>query len=591
VAAGIVNPTTTGTLGIAVNSPGDAEVLINSEPDGRTLVRDNVAFIVGQGYDKEDHQQAGVGKVVGALVAPTQKPPNVYLNTPQNEQDAIHGRLDTKSREVTFTPADRKQLGKFVQAMIHSPDSKQCIFSKRKIEEFLGGFCVGEAKSRKWSWERFHHAWDQASEMPFPRIASKCMVKAEAMAECKSPRSLLADGDVGQVFSLICIFTLESLLFDHVGEGRCIKHVAKRDGIQNVAAALTKNGQIKSFPIETDGSAWDATMSAQLRGMIEDPIIRHISKIVDSFGILPHGWCNAHILHNTKTRLKLTHTTKNAGVHEFVKWEIASIRRSGHRGTSCLNYLCNMTLFYCSLFREPQKMLNSEVCNGQCHDGVTRWCRWAGEGDDGLGAIRPSIEGTQAEKDFLEFWRRAGCNMKVLFPKERATFCGYHIQVNGDKTLGTIVAPEVPRCFDNAGVSTSTEAKAAYTSKEPGVAVRRLARCSAYARALEFAPVLPTIARKFLEFGDQLDDGKRCHDREASMRATGEPQHDSSVLRQRVESTMVSTSEEKANLRALQWYVSDEELFSFSTYHWDLDPSIVLNYAAFKASLPAAWRT
>jgi hypothetical protein len=581
----IVPAVDSGLSGLLPSTPEAAEILETAEPDGRTKVSDNRVYIVGQHFGGEE-ETSHSAKIVGAVIAPVQKPPNVYAPSVENYHDAIHNRLDAKSLPFQPLPSDIRRMGVMISESMHSKHANRRIFGKERILAELEELCgLEDAKSRKWSWTRFASAWERTHEQYKPDFEAKGQVKLEAMPEGKAPRALIADGDQGQLMSLLVVYLFEKLLFTHL-DAKCVKHLSKRAAMEKAAANLrSPNTEL----IETDGSAWDTCMSAKLRALLEDPILKHIADVVNKSNIIPKDWNDAHERANTRRRAKIKYEVKEPEGKDMVTFDVASIRRSGHRGTSCLNFWCNFCLFHNAISAEPEKYLAPTTKRTLGHDGKTVWVAWSGEGDDGAGAVKPKMSGTRRQT-FLKVWERFGVNMKIINPTTRMEFCGYHFSVNPDGSVGDVVCPDIPRCLTGAGVSTSVTARGTYASKTGERDYRELAACSAYARAAELAPVAPTLARKFFDFADTCHPGNHSYDRESSMRVFGEEGHHSGVLREYILQELCTPEEERANLAALGWTVSNDEMQILDMHLWSLEPSQLLDYDGFRRSLPVCWR-
>ena len=115
--------------------------------------------------------------------------------------------------------------------------------------------------------------------------------------------------------------------------------------------------------------------------------------------------------------------TKNK---EFKKIVIAAIRRSGHRGTSCLNWWMNFTMRHVALFEDLGEFLNPDKRRGKDVTGMLRWLHSAVEGDDSFLVTSPKIEpGKELHTRVLQFWERNGFNVKIELRETAALFVGF----------------------------------------------------------------------------------------------------------------------------------------------------------------------
>jgi hypothetical protein len=352
--------------------------------------------------------------------------------------------------------------------------------------------------------------------------------------------------------------------------------------MNRVVKNLTKKG---ARLIEGDGSAWDTTCGVKIRELVENPILRHIMQVLIPYGVVPEQWHAEHERCNSKKKLKLFFDSKV----EKMKMTIDAIRRSGQRGTSCLNWWINFCCWVASIMEEPWLFLDPVKRNGQDVTGKTRWWNGAFEGDDSLCALFPAmLEGDELSVKFLAFWERVGFNMKIVFAEKRAEFCGWHIMcVKGEPTGFT--APDLARAIKNAGVSVSGEAKAA-ALEDNFKRLRDVGASKAIAYAFNFAGKYPTVSRKFHRFARTMKYSTEVLDREASMTCFGEDGHGFLEIEEMIEgmNLEVTPTEELERLKTAGVEVSAQELDNWVLYEWDfmrLD-----DFEGYLASLPKAWR-
>lgn len=565
----------------APSTPEDAENGAEASDDGRTVVKGDVVAVIGQNFDKSapvNHMP-----IVGLLVGPCQKKPNVYSKTEENLQAAIKNRITDKQRKFNLSKADTVRIGNLVRkAMSH--DKKTGLFSKERIQNWaINHFDLEECKSGKWSIERFRGSLENLYSKEHPTYSFKTDIKYECMPEGKAPRMLIADGDEGQLMALAVVKCFEELLFEHF-EDRSIKHVSKREALDRVVRVLSKDG---AKAVEGDGSAWDTTCGAMIRGIIENPILRHIFEVLAEFGVIPSTWMEEHSLACEQKKLRLFFKNR----FQTMSVTIDAIRRSGHRGTSCLNWWVNYVMWVSSVFKQPERFLDVLVRKGEDLTGVSRWWNGCFEGDDSLCVMSPPmVEGDELSKVFLKFWQDAAFNMKIVFCDTRATFVGWHIGcTNGN--LNCYRCPELPRALANSGVSVSTEAiDAATTSNRKKANV--LAAASALARASDFSGILPTVSTKYLEYAESLTKSD-FQDREMSIRSHGEEGHSANEVRAQImaNNAGITIQTEMATMKALGYEATFDEMQTFSEYIWSMEPSVLEDYEAFRQSLPPNWRT
>lgn len=288
---------------------------------------------------------------------------------------------------------------------------------------------------------------------------------------------------------------------------------------------------------------------------------------------------------NEKKKLKLMFTN----AYEKVKIEIDAIRRSGCRGTSCLNWWMNFTNWVCSIFKEPERFLDPSVRWGEDVTGLKRWWNGCFEGDDSWCGLKPKMKaGDGLSKEFEAWWTRQGFRMKIVYVDKRATFCGYWIGCN-DGEPSSFACPEIDRALKNAGVSTSPGARAAARDGDLNAA-KDLAAAAAMARAADFAGLVPSLSRKYFEYAKAVKRSRDITDREMSMRVTGEEGHTFNEIEASIEAqnSLVTPYEERMNLHLVCSEAKPEEIDAFVLYPWEFER--VTDYDAFKASLPVRWR-
>jgi len=550
---------------------------------GTTVTENDIVGVVGAHYN-----EAGPPTVPSVVIGPLAEEPNVYANTVENLEAAIEERINKKQNPCKFNPRDKERIASVIQASMR-PDEKakgpgKGIFTAEKINAWIERNCsLEEMKSKKWTQERLEKVVDELYAQPSPKYKLKAKVKAESMPVGKAPRMIIADGDPGQLMALLVIKCFEDLLFEHMHD-KSIKHRDRRTAMIDVCKALSKP---KSACMFFDGSAWDTTCTAGVRESIENPILRWITKHLIKRGVVPESWLLAHEGINEQDTLSLY---MRAYGKKILK-RIDAIRRSGHRGTSCLNWWVNFVMWVCSLFEDPKRFLDPTIRWGVCLDKVRRWFNIVLEGDDSLAALYPPVrEQSDMANIALAFWDRGGFNIKAGFCTTIAEFCGYKFGCNGAGELTSDFCPDLPRAMAGAGISSSGTVLQAYHEGNPEK-VKPVAAAAAVARAADFCGILPTVSRKFLEFADSLHTGELV-DHEMGMRSVSDPNALKSDIVAHIEAMngLISPEQEFRTLRVLGWEASSTEVDRFRAKVWSLEPHILKDVEGFKASLPASWR-
>jgi hypothetical protein len=561
--------------------PDDMDAAAGAADDGRTAEINGVVAVVGQNFDKDapvNHMP-----IMGAIIGPCQVKPNVYSKTASNLTAAINERIIKKARQPDLSKDDQMRIGKVISTAIRGKNEKRALFSKERVQQWaIDHFDMEGCKSKKWSQARFANALSNLYAKEHPESIFKAGIKPENMPEGKAPRMLIADGDEGQLMALAVVKCFEDLLFHHF-ESRSIKHCSKHDALKRVVGNLSKKG---ARAIEGDGSAWDTTCNVLIRKLIENPVLKHIWKELAEFGVIPESWMEEHQRACEQKTLKLFFSNK----FEKMAVTIDAIRRSGHRGTSCLNWWINFTMWVTSVFRDPQRFLDPTIRKGIDLTGHMRWWNGCFEGDDSLCTMDPPMQPDDAlSKIFMKFWSDAGFNMKIVYCDTRATFVGWHIGCD-DGELNDFRSPELPRALANSGVSVSASTVQAAKNGDMRV-IKCLAAASALARASDFSGILPSVSRKYLDFADACD-STNFTDREMSYRAYGTDGYDANTVRANIadKNAEVSFEEEQETLNKLGYKATLDELMTFTEYLWDLEPATLTAYEAFKESLPTTWR-
>jgi hypothetical protein len=417
----------------------------------------------------------------------------------------------------------------------------------------------------------------------------KAAVKLEPMPEEKAPRLLIADEDVGQVMALMTIHVMESCIKKHFPE-KGIKLLAKKDAITRMMKACRVPRKVAKQGItvfEGDGSAWDTTCSLSIRDLVENPVIHHIAKYVNGFLYsTPASWAQAHADICSQEKLDLSYA-KNK---EFQKIVIDSIRRSGHRGTSVLNWWMNFVCWHCAIFADPEIYLDPLLRYGKDITGVCRWLNSCYEGDDSFLVTSPKIDvGKQLNTLILQFWERIGFNMKIEMRENRALFVGYYIGLDeagpsyNQERDEFMMVPEIDRCFSRAGTSCSPSMIQAFNADQKDKCVS-LAGAAAMSRAYEFAGLCPTISDKFLQYAIQCD---FVITYDLQMR-TNTQYEDKSELLEHIRAINATCVIEDKILVATGFWITDQEKAKFQDYMWDY--TRLDDWEGFKESLPTTWK-
>lgn len=568
----------------------DADSEIRALREDRVFENAAGVGVVGQSTEPDNAKQ-----VVGVLSLPVTDHPNVYAKELASIDAAIDNRITKKQRPFTATKDDKALIGRIVSAAIGN-HPRRSIFSARRVVKWWETHLFDDLKSGKWTETRLQNAIENLCGRIQPGFRLSCDVKLEPMPEGKAPRMLIADGDEGQVLALLTICCIEDLIKAHMPK-KTIKGLGKRQAMERIAAELrapkaaykkTRSPLPGVSIFEGDGSAWDTTCSVQLRECVENPVIFHVSRIIKVVMTQPESWVEAH--YDVSVLDKITMTFKKNS--EFGKYVIDAIRRSGHRGTSCLNWWVNFTCWHCAIFEEPEAFLDPEQRYGVDHSGVYRWLTSGFEGDDSILSTTPPIEEkNELYVSLMQRWERLGFNMKIFIRSDRALFTGYYLALDNDGPTGTMM-PEVDRCFARAGLSCSPTMIKCFKD-EDRTGCMGISRASALSRAYEFAGCSPSISTKYLRFYESMNVSTHI-DRDLMMRTTGDHIEFSEPdivadINLRNGAAMTFDSSELDRFAAVGFSCSQEELSLFTLRVWEYD--VLKDWVGFKESLPSSWRS
>ncbi|CAE7911198.1 unnamed protein product, partial [Symbiodinium necroappetens] len=373
------------------------------------------------------------------------------------------------------------------QQIFHlSPSRKYHVFAKEQIDaEMEGMFHLSQFKSKKWTHERFENTFNQLLRQVDPKYRTKAKIKLEPMGtkpdgSAKPPRLLIADGDHGQIMSLLTISIFERLLFKKF-HNRSIKGRSRRKALQDVVSYLrppkkyvgsTLRGPVAPM-VEGDGSAWDSCCSKRLRDLVENPVLKHIATHLLEYFVVPPQWEKEHANMNTSDRYFLEFKEKL--ITYFV--QLKGIRRSGD-------------------------------------DSLARICRALG-----------SREEDPRTEYFLSFWRRLGVDMKIrrcgLQPdnKPYSEFIGTHFLLDEQLDLEGTFVPDLVRNLSNNSSTTPGTLQAFEQGKFH--TIRQTSAAAALSSALDYAGILPLLSMKYLQYANQCY-ASDFHNDDLSFLASGE---------------------------------------------------------------------
>lgn len=513
----------------------------------------------------------------GVIIGPVPPKMTLYANTVDNVRVAVHERIERKHVTPHFSKADRTDFGHMVGSL------QRDIFTTKRIAQWADLHpTLPDCKSKKWTDDRVAKAADWLLRDAEVRYDLTAMIKLEASNPDKAPRLLVADGDKGQLMALMVVKCMEDILFD-VYAKRSIKHAAKGAAV-DAASDRHRHRTYDRFVIEGDGSAWDATMSDALRGITENPLIAHIGAVLKQLGMVPDAWFDAHEEINNKKALRAKLKGEWLG-SASVKLTLRAIRRSGHRGTSVLNWLANFTIWAVVLYG-PNAWQFVAPDRTQAVDrwGKTSWTDFTFEGDDSLLSTSSNYIG-ERKKELERMFTRYGLNMKLVDATATgsAEFCGWRIRVDQHGTVPASACPDLKRAVKNAGVSVSGDAVRAVLDGDDAK-MAKLAAASYLCRAHDFAGRAPTVSGMFYGMAASWDATLEVEaDHEMRMRTGLET---SGEVCDAIRSANAGAIHDEADyLTALGWPTTTCDLLrvvELGAGHWTTS-------AAFHQGIPSSW--
>lgn len=371
---------------------------------------------------------------VATPIGPTTQEVQHYSDALENIIRACKGRVEGKAKP--FKPSDKVYAGILsVQRAL-----KDHVFTKRRVQQWAADNpCLNELVSKKWSQRTVVNALDMlmatSANQHFVKWAVS--IKDEILAAGKEPRMIMSCGGAGQLCALLTVKCFEDLYFDHF-ERRSIKHRPKMVAMREVAEKM-RYGHV----YENDGSAWDVTVSPELRHTLEDPILEHIAMLLFSHGnfeLITWDMQGADLEDRRKDQLKASFNKHGARACIIVR----AFRKSGDRGTSALNNLVNLTLWSAMVLDDPAQVVYKPSARKYRINGQNTDFAFFYEGDDSIVSCGQRLDVDHLTKE----WERAGMRPKLFHRKkgDAWTFCG----VNG--IAGTLAEP-VPQLARNIASS------------------------------------------------------------------------------------------------------------------------------------------
>ncbi|CAE7831081.1 unnamed protein product [Symbiodinium sp. CCMP2592] len=228
-----------------------------------------------------------------------------------------------------------------------------------------------EYKSGKWTEER--------------ELKRKAHVKPNEALSQEKPRMIITSGDEGVVRHILDSGLLEHALFNNpLFEQRSLKHASRREFGRRMGEMM----RCYEHACSMDFGAFDGSCTRECRDLIENDII--LSMFMKLMSAEPmDGLIHAAV----KDRIKQKANISVKIVVKAVIWDM--IRESGDRGTSILNFLTNLTLFYANMAMLLEKRgVKEKVIKKMIMESLKsgNLANLMGEGDDGLHVFKEAFD-------------------------------------------------------------------------------------------------------------------------------------------------------------------------------------------------------
>lgn len=472
--------------------------------------------------DDKDKGARSADDALAAKFGPTTQDKLFYESTPERIREAIQGRITEKHVPFDMTDQDRQEVADITDHLCEELKNSDA------VDRIASWLLFGDLKSNKWTIKRAETALNVLMWQLNPEFCFSAAIKLEPMPKGKPPRMLIADGDAGAVMSALTIGVLERYICRY-HKHRTIKGKPKATRMTEICeAAFEMKDQAdayEAFMMENDGSAWDTCCKAPLRDLTENKLLDVMHEKLYKF-FTPYNWFQAaRRKADTKKSYKLHMNTNKVDVcaytsgSRFTQDELAkvlckrrtqacidSIRRSGDRGTSILNWIVNIVCWawvLCGSNGSQVVHQNGKVCT-DVFGTKRRFKIWL-EGDDSLLWLT-GRKFTPPELELLEArWTKLGHRPK-LFQRVKgdvAEFCGWKIVVTQHGLDASTAVPDVPRMLANCFLTTAKEAVVAAAEGNSAL-FARVVGPALIARAGSIADRVPSVAHWLVRLAESL---------------------------------------------------------------------------------------
>jgi len=438
-----------------------------------------------------------------------------HKNCEENVVNAIKDRLTERkgkgALKCNLNKKERLELRTITDNLISR------YFKKEDVHSVAKWLVDDVYKSKKWTPARFDAAMRNAFAryIPNEEIKHSGAIKLEPMKEGKACRLLVADGDVGQLCNFLLLGVFERRLFS-IYKYMSIKGTDKESAMARVIEHLQIPSKSGVALIEADGSAFDMSVKLAVRELVENRVLSHIQDCLEDL-LVAGTISKAEVAARTRVLDKFViQVCPNKGVtatdehllldsaRKSLKKVIPSIRKSGERGTSSLNWL---TSYVCScwVYFGPRgvKMIDNQ--STQCVDvmNISRITKWAFEGDDTAISMFPKPD-DKALATYAARWLRLGFDMKMFCRSagEACEFTGWKFIQGESGPLLTSAVPDLPRQLSHCPYSTSSTLVSAHKKGDDAI-VAGIAAASLISCAYQLSNKAPTVANALYRWSSE----------------------------------------------------------------------------------------
>lgn len=415
-----------------------------------------------QGWDLTYLPASSAGETEGTKplairTGPAGDPVQVWNDDVQTFELALEARYlePARHRKYQACSLDRRKFGAIIAEM------SKLAFTPERIEEWCNkNPTVKDRAAKAWTTKRVDQAYEQAYLKGWkgPQGSTKREVGLlQGGKKARRPRPIVCDGDTGMICASDTCGMLEYCMFKTFPLA-CIKYQPKDKAILKTAELLrmehTPEGG-DTVVMEGDGSAWDGSCSIKIRQAVENVFLRRaIELLLQTCSELTHpALIHAHMHACTDAFMKVAYV-KTPADEERVSFTLEAIRRTGHRGTSILNWITNCVLTLAAVSSTVEEAREAVTC---MYTGAGP-IRCVFEGDDSIFCAKSKWWSAERETGYLALWTRAGFDMKIKKHegKTAAEFCGWHIATDKHGCL-PCAQPDVKRGVGHASWSHSPE--------------------------------------------------------------------------------------------------------------------------------------